>query len=186
MIEADTAKVEATATVVRADEAIANVQAAEAAAIKQDCEEDLAAALPALEEARAALNTLKPNDISLVKAMKNPPNGVKLVMASVCVMLGRTPDRIPDPSGSGKRILDFWGPSKKLLNEMNFLEQLKEYNKDAIPPAVMAVIRKDYIPHPDFVPKTVAKASTAAEGLCQAPSVRPSLSRFKSYPSVSF
>ena len=158
---------EATATIVRADEVIANEQAAVASAIKEDCELDLAAAIPALEAAVGALNTLKPADITLVKAMKNPPSGVKLVMASVCVMLGKAPDRIPDPSGSGKRILDYWGPSKRLLNEMNFLDQLKDYNKDDISPAIMTAIRKEYITHPEFVPKLVAKASAAAEGLCK-------------------
>lgn len=42
--------------------------------------------MPALNAAVAALDTLKQNDISLVKAMANPPNGVKLVMEAVCIM----------------------------------------------------------------------------------------------------
>ena len=37
-------------------------------------------ALPALEAAIDALNTLKPSDIGEVKAMKSPPTGVKLGM----------------------------------------------------------------------------------------------------------
>ena len=28
--------------------------------------------------------------------------------------------------------MDYWGPSKKLLSEMNFLKELKEYDKDSI------------------------------------------------------
>ena len=43
------------------------------------------------------------------------------------------PDRIPDPSGSGKKVEDFWGPSKRLLGDMKFLDSLKEYDKDNIP-----------------------------------------------------
>lgn len=31
------------------------------------------------------------------------------------------------------QILDYWGPSKKLLGDMNFLRDLKEYDKDNIP-----------------------------------------------------
>jgi dynein heavy chain len=46
----------------------------------------------------AALNTLKPTDITLVKSMKNPPDAIKLVMAAVCVMKGVKPDRINDPA----------------------------------------------------------------------------------------
>ena len=56
--------------VVAADEAVANKAAAAAQAIKDECEGDLAEAIPALEAALAALNTLKPSEISLVKAMK--------------------------------------------------------------------------------------------------------------------
>ena len=42
--------------------------------------------MPALNAAIAALNTLKQNDITIVKTMQNPPNGVKIVMEAVCVM----------------------------------------------------------------------------------------------------
>ena len=31
------------------------------------------------------------------------------------------------------QILDYWGPSKKLLGDMNFLRDLKIYDKDNIP-----------------------------------------------------
>ena len=65
--------------------------------------------------------------------MTNPPAGVKLVMAAVCVMRDIKPEKINDPAGTGKKILDFWGPSKKLLGDMNFLNNLKEYDKDNIP-----------------------------------------------------
>lgn len=56
--------------VVAADEAVANEAAAKSQAIKDECEEDLAEALPALEAALAALNTLTSKDITLVKSMK--------------------------------------------------------------------------------------------------------------------
>jgi dynein heavy chain len=68
---------------VGSDEAKANEAAAAAQAIKDDCEGDLAEAIPALESAVNALNTLKPADITVVKAMKNPPPGVKLVSCSL-------------------------------------------------------------------------------------------------------
>ena len=47
----------------------------------------------------------QPADIAVVKAMKNPPSGVKLVMESVCVMKGIQPERINDPAGTGKKVL---------------------------------------------------------------------------------
>ncbi|KAF7282405.1 hypothetical protein GWI33_002719 [Rhynchophorus ferrugineus] len=165
-IEKETATVEKISAVVREDEKVANKQAAAAQALKLECEADLAEALPILEEAIGALDTLKPADITLVKSMKNPPDAVKLVMAAVCIIKGVKPDRVPDPS-TGRMLLDYWGPSKRVLGEMNFLQALKDFDKDNIKPDIMAKLRKEYIPHKDFKPNIVAKASSAAEGLCK-------------------
>uniref|UniRef100_A0A3Q0SWW6 Dynein axonemal heavy chain 3 n=1 Tax=Amphilophus citrinellus TaxID=61819 RepID=A0A3Q0SWW6_AMPCI len=92
------------------------------------------------------------------------------------------------------QVFDYWGPSKKLLGDMNFLRDLKEYDKDKIPVSVrkitslfkrllhfpltyssvsglqvhvMQKIRSEYMTNPDFNPTIVAKASSAAEGLCK-------------------
>lgn len=59
VIEKESAEVEATSKVVKSDEAVANEQAAKAQALKDECEADLAEAIPALEAALAALDTLK-------------------------------------------------------------------------------------------------------------------------------
>jgi len=75
---------------------------------------------------------LQPADITIVKSMKSPPAGVKLVMAAICVMKDIKPEKIADPDKPGQKILDYWGPSKKLLGDMKFLDGLKEYDKDNI------------------------------------------------------
>ena len=49
---------------------VANQAAAAAQSIKEECESDLAEAIPALEAAINALDTLKPADITEVKSMK--------------------------------------------------------------------------------------------------------------------
>ena len=165
-IETETIEVEKASELVKKDEKVANVQAAMASALKKECEADLAEAIPILEDAIKALDTLKPSDIVLVKSMKNPPAAIKLVMAAVCIMKDIKPARIRDPA-SGRMNLDFWGPSVKLLGEMTFLQGLKDYDKDNIKPEIMVKIRKEYLPHKDFKPQIVAKASSAAEGLCK-------------------
>ncbi|KAK5640705.1 hypothetical protein RI129_009252 [Pyrocoelia pectoralis] len=165
-IEQDTIVVEKQKEIVGADEALANEAAAAAQAIKDDCESDLAEAIPALEAAVEALDTLKPADITLVKSMKNPPAGVKLVMEAVCIMKGSKADRKPDPA-SGKMVEDYWGPSVKLLADMKFLDSLKTYDKDNISPAIMKKIRDKYIPDRDFEPANIRNVSTACEGLCK-------------------
>ena len=64
-------------------------------------------------------------------------------------------------------VQDYWGPSKRLLGDMKFLEGLKTYDKDNIPVATMKIIREKFIPNPDFVPEKIKNASTACEGLCK-------------------
>ena len=59
VIEKESAEVEARSELVRKDEAVANQKASEPQALKEECESDLAEAIPALEAALAALNTLK-------------------------------------------------------------------------------------------------------------------------------
>jgi len=51
---------------------------------------------------------------------------------------GIKPDRINDAS-TGRKIEDYWGPSKKMLGDMKFLESLLTFDKDNIPPANIKV-----------------------------------------------
>jgi dynein heavy chain len=166
-IERESKDVMVTKNIVSVDEAIATKKAEESKAMKEDCEAQLAEAIPALNAALAALDTLKPADITVLKSMKSPPAGVKLVMEAVCVMKDIKPVKVADPSGSGKKIEDYWGPSKTLMSDMKFLDSLKVYDKDNISPAIMKIIRSKYIENPEFVPELIRSASSAAEGLCR-------------------
>ncbi len=114
------------------EEEVVNKKADASKALSEECRADLAEAQPAMEAALAALDTLKPADITIVKSMSNPPPGVKLVMEAVCVMRDIKPERVTD-SATGKKVNDYWGPSKRLLGEMNFLQSLKDFDKENIP-----------------------------------------------------
>ncbi|XP_053550231.1 dynein axonemal heavy chain 3 [Bombina bombina] len=166
-IEKQTIDADAKKELVSADEKEANEAAAASKAIKDECEGDLAEAMPALEAAVSALDTLNQSDITLVKSMQSPPAPVKLVMESICVMKNIKPDRKPDPSGSGKMVEDFWGPSKKVLGDLKFLESLKVYDKDNISPIIMKRIREKFIGNSDFHPSVIKNVSSACEGLCK-------------------
>lgn len=61
VIEVESVQVEAKSKVVRVDEEAATIKAKEAQALKDECESELAEAIPALEAALSALNTLKVN-----------------------------------------------------------------------------------------------------------------------------
>ncbi|GAB6023461.1 Dynein heavy chain 7, axonemal [Chamberlinius hualienensis] len=167
IVEKDSLEVAEVEKIVKTDEAFANRQTLSAQAIKEECDQELEKAIPMLNSALEALNTLTSNDITILKTMKNPPNGVKLVMESICILKGVKNDRIVDPSGSGKMIDDYWGPSKRLLSEMKFLESLSNFDKDNIQAKTMKIIREKYITNPEFDPEKIKMASAAAEGLCK-------------------
>jgi dynein heavy chain len=47
--------------------------------------------------------------------MKSPPAPVKVVMETVCHMLGVKSRKVNDPADPTKKIDDYWGPSQQLL-----------------------------------------------------------------------
>ena len=95
-------------------------------------------------------------DITVVKSMKSPPNGVRLVMEAICVLKGVKADRSPDPSGSGKKIEDFWGPSKRILGDMKFLESLHTFDKVGLVLCSWFILYKVTLLHIEVTPLEVA------------------------------
>ena len=152
---------------VGAEAAVAQVEADKVQHTKDDVEADLAEAIPALNDAVKALDTIKQADINELKNLKKPPATVKLVSEAVCIFLEIKPVRIPDPEDPSKRIMDFWGPSQKMLGDPNFIPSLKGYDKDNISTKVMGIFNKTYKTNPAFTPENAKKASNAAAGLCK-------------------
>ena len=156
-----------TRKVVSAEAAVAQGEADIVQAQKDEVEADLAVAIPALEEAVAALNTIKPTDINEIKALSKPPEKIRMVCKAVCIMLDIKSVRIPDPDDPSKRIMDYWGPSQRMLADSNFLNNLLNYDKDNMNPKIVAEIKKNFIENEEFDPSKIAKASKAAEGMCR-------------------
>lgn len=88
-----------------------------------------------VQDALSALDTIKEADVGYIRKLGNPPGAIKLVMEAVCVILGVKPAKGKDESG--KAFDDWWKPSVALLNEKDFLQKLKGYDKDNIPPKVL-------------------------------------------------
>ena len=150
---------------VKREEEVAAEAAARAKAIENECAADLAEAMPILQAALSALDTLTTRELSEIKVMRNPPQGVKLVMECLCHIKEISPARIPDPSGSGKMITDFWEPSKKyILSDTKLLRSLREYDKDNIPVKVIQKIR-GFQAMPEFEIENIKKVSKAAHAL---------------------
>ena len=130
VIKVDTAKADETKAQVLAQEEAANAKAAEAQAIADDAQADLDKALPALDQALNSLKLLTKADIVEVKAMRNPPAGVRLVMEVVCIIFGNKPKMVEDKSPGAKpgaKVPDYWDASSKMVQDpVAFLSSLLE------------------------------------------------------------
>lgn len=165
-VEGAFAEAEEKRSYVKLDEQHAMEQASIANEIAENCGAIMAEALPLVQAAEAALNTLTQADISIIRTMKNPPTVVKVVMEAVCIIKDVKPDKVPAPSGIGT-VEDYWGPSKKILSDMKFLEGLLKFEKDDIPNSCIKKLHERILSNENFDPEKVKLASTAAEGLCK-------------------
>ena len=165
-IEADRKIANEQSVIVNGEAARCNAQALDAKALKESCEADLAEAIPALEAAERALNSLDKSDITEMKAMKKPSLAIKMVMAACCVMLEVKPDK--KMKDGDPHIDPYWVPAtKQLLGDSRFLQRLQQYDRDNMDAAVVTKA-KTFTEDPEFDPDVVAKkGSVAAAGLAK-------------------
>lgn len=156
-----------TKAVVEKEEQIANKKAADTKAIADDAQRDLDEALPALEAAVQCLNRLKKSDIDEVKALKNPPHGVKLTMEAACIIFGIKPTMKADPDKPGQKVKDFWESAQKTIlgNAKKLMEDMLKFDKDNINEKIIQQL-DPYIEMEEFSPAAVRKASLACEAIC--------------------
>eukprot|EP00002_Diphylleia_rotans_P022931 TRINITY_DN4501_c0_g1_i3.p1 TRINITY_DN4501_c0_g1~~TRINITY_DN4501_c0_g1_i3.p1 ORF type:complete len:4513 (-),score=1142.54 TRINITY_DN4501_c0_g1_i3:360-11993(-) len=123
---------------------------AEVKRIADAAQQDLSAAMPALEASAKALEALSKKDLAEIKAYTKPPPAVEKVMNAVMVL------RKSEPT---------WTEAKRQLNDPNFLQQLITYDKDSMSDAILKRIEK-VVADPEFNPEAVGKVSGAAKSLC--------------------
>ncbi|MCJ8744212.1 hypothetical protein PDJAM_G00116030 [Pangasius djambal] len=162
----DTLVAEETRVSVQAEEAKASEKASVASAYAADAQSNLDKALPALDDALASLKSLNKNDVTEVRAMQRPPQGVKLVIEAVCILKGIKPKKVAGEK-PGSKVDDYWEPGKGLLQDPGkFVESLLKFDKDNIPDSVIKMLQP-YIDNEEFHPASIAKVSRACTSICQ-------------------
>lgn len=91
-------------------------------------EEKLEAAKPALAEAEAALQTIKPAHIATVRKLAKPPHLIMRIMDCVLLLFGKRVDTVSaDPERPC--VKPSWGESLKLMSQGGFLQTLLTFPK---------------------------------------------------------
>ncbi|XP_033755107.1 LOW QUALITY PROTEIN: dynein heavy chain 5, axonemal-like [Pecten maximus] len=136
-------------------------------AIEQDkaiAEEKLEKARPALEEAEAALNTIKPADIATVRKLGKPPHLIMRIMDNVLLLFQKRINTVePDPERPCAK--PSWSESLKLMSGTNFLQTLVNFDKDKINDEVIELMQP-YLQMEDYNFETAKRVCGNVAGLC--------------------
>uniref|UniRef100_A0A665W659 Dynein, axonemal, heavy chain 5 like n=1 Tax=Echeneis naucrates TaxID=173247 RepID=A0A665W659_ECHNA len=94
-------------------------------------EDKLEAARPALEEAEAALNTIKPADIATLRKLSKPPHLIMRIMDCCLLLFQKKLDSVSiDPELHC--VVPSWGEALKLMSAPGFVTSLQQFQKDKI------------------------------------------------------
>lgn len=141
---------------------------------KASCASDLAKAQPFVDQANAAINSIKPAHIGEIKKLANPSDIIKLVFDCVLILFNAPLAKVqPCTITMAKTDIAWFEPSFKpqalqMMSNPNFLNQLVEFGssgKDLMNDETIEFLSV-YIDIEQFTPAVAKNASIAAEGLC--------------------
>lgn len=95
---------------------------------KEVAEGKLAAAKPALEEAEAALQTIKPAHITTVRKLTKPPHLIMRIMDCVLLLFQMKVDSVA-PDAERPCVKPSWSASLKCMSQSGFLQNLLNFPK---------------------------------------------------------
>ena len=109
---------------------------------------DLADAEPAVLDAQAAVSNIKRQQLQEVRAMANPPEGVKIAMESVCTLLGHK--------------IDSWRTLQGIIRRDDFIQRIVNFDtQNRMTKPLRDLMKRDFLSRPSYNFETVNHASKA-------------------------
>ncbi|KAF4524620.1 hypothetical protein B566_EDAN013871 [Ephemera danica] len=108
-------------------------------------------AVPSLEDADMALDSLNHKELMEMRAYGRPPEAVELAMSAVLILKQTEPT---------------WVEAKRQLADANFIDQLHNFDKDHIPDKTLKSITS-FTLNPEFNPEKIGTVSAPAKYLAQ-------------------
>ena len=116
-----------------------------------EVERDLGRAEPALIAAQESVSGIQRKHLDELRALTNPPNGVRLALEPVVALI----------TGTAKK--PEWNEIRERLRQQNFINLVMQFDKNNIKNSTKEFIKKNYLDKKDeFVVEKIFKASQAA------------------------
>lgn len=126
--------------------------------LRKELQKELQKAKSLLEDATKEVKALSSRDLAIIKGMNHPPHAVVLVVSAMCIVLDQPIDTSKDDD-------TIWNNIKKVMNDVSLLNKLISKALDSLTPDHLEQLKK-IINDPNFDPKLIQRASTAAKSIC--------------------
>ena len=151
-VERETVEANIVKAQVEKEEEVVSTQYAAANAVKAEVQDDLAAAQPEMDKAKAAVASLEASSVVEMASFNQPHAMIELVVQPIMLLLGQKKD---------------WKSAQKNMKQtQNYLKSLKEFDISTVSEKLINRVRKDYLSKPEFSIAAMTKISQPAGSMC--------------------